>query len=682
MAVILALKKDPFQVKSQSRAQRVRETTRYGLPKDFSHVRRPFRGIVLKADTYATLEVYEADGTPVPLINAGAREPLEQLQSLYEGELFQHQIALQRGEQVANDFIAGVDKSERGVAGQRKREADLQKRTSAIASKGTIRPAAKLVAAGTLNDYKEKSKKNSLSTNLSNFVAGQGYSLRYSNFVLQSAQETRQEKYQIMETFGIPFIFFFGERPRIYNFSGMFINSLDFNWRSEFWANYDQVLRGTRLVERNARVVLSWDDIIVEGYILQAAAQENSMQPHLINFNFQMFITSYQTTSFLGDTKFPTPSAVSIDTSVWRESVTAQARSENPSPTNVDLARRKNLEVAAQAKSPGLWGYVANGLAIANKYATLATDGIENITKQIETISSGRDVRFPIGAFPLLDELRTNDQINKILTAPTVANFNERAEQILPLISKETRRLIESGADDPFGNPQIFVQDGSLITSLTNKFNKQAFRRIKILPPGGVFTPPSNKHHVGGLIRHNTDEYVQSTIVQTSMAKIPPVKKFNRAQHTNDVILQMIKKFKSYGVDISKSDMEGLELKRKAASGVFRTGMVAGGYSYQRVIQEADKSVRADPADVDEAQKSATIAGQKNTPSSGPKFDKDSLPTGSKQEITVITPESVVVKPRILQLTPNTPTKGQPLQDKDAIRQLLKKSRQANARST
>jgi hypothetical protein len=40
---------------------------------------------------------------------------------------------------------------------------------------------------------------------------GNGVSSGYSNFMLQSVQEASMEKHQIVETFGAPYIFFFGE---------------------------------------------------------------------------------------------------------------------------------------------------------------------------------------------------------------------------------------------------------------------------------------------------------------------------------------------------------------------------------------------------------------------------------------------------------------------------------------
>jgi len=130
-------------------------------------------------------------------------------------------------------------------------------------------------------------------------------SLVYSNFILQNVDDVRQEKSQLMETFGDTYVFFFGERPRILQVSGLLFNTLDFNWRSEFWKNYETVFRGTKLVEQNARLYLQWDDIIVEGYILGAQAQDVADLPYHIPFNFTLFVTNHTYLSAIGDDMYP-----------------------------------------------------------------------------------------------------------------------------------------------------------------------------------------------------------------------------------------------------------------------------------------------------------------------------------------------------------------------------------------
>jgi len=134
----------------------------------------------------------------------------------------------------------------------------------------------------------------------------------YSNYIIQRIDESRQEKSQILETFGDAYIFFFGERPRLLNVSGLLMNTADFNWRTEFWYNYETVLRGTKLVEQNARIYLFYDDIVVEGYMLGASARDDADMPYHIPFNFSLFVTNHMYLSTIGDDNYPITHAVNL----------------------------------------------------------------------------------------------------------------------------------------------------------------------------------------------------------------------------------------------------------------------------------------------------------------------------------------------------------------------------------
>jgi hypothetical protein len=188
-------------------------STRSWLSRD---VRRPTRGIQIKEDTYATLSVMLADGTYIPLVNAGSR-------------------------------------------------------------------------TGTLLDNKMRDPIN-------------------SNFMIQAVQEERVEKSQVVETFGEAFIFFYGERPRVLNVQGVLINTFDFNWEAEWWFNYDNYLRGTKCVEKRARVYLMYDETLVSGYIMGTNSTKQSEQRNFVPFSFQFFITDYINISKLGDPN-PNPNA-------------------------------------------------------------------------------------------------------------------------------------------------------------------------------------------------------------------------------------------------------------------------------------------------------------------------------------------------------------------------------------
>lgn len=150
----------------------------------------------------------------------------------------------------------------------------------------------------------------------------------YTNFLLQAVQEQRAEKHQLVETFGDAYIFFFGENPRFLDCKALLINTHDFNWRAEWWHNYNTYLRGTRLAELGARVYLFYDDIIVEGYLLTAQASESADQPYMVTLDFRLFVTNYSNLSIIDppdNAAFPTRSSAEIPAGVDLTSSTAAA---------------------------------------------------------------------------------------------------------------------------------------------------------------------------------------------------------------------------------------------------------------------------------------------------------------------------------------------------------------------
>lgn len=137
-----------------------------------------------------------------------------------------------------------------------------------------------------------------------------GTSTSYTNFILQSVEEARMEKHQIIETFGEPYIFFFGESPRFLDVTAILVDSMDFNWYAEFWENYNRYLRGTKSVEMGARTYLFYDDNIVEGYMLMARARKTSELPLQAQLSFRLYLTNYSNITITGgasaDPRFPT----------------------------------------------------------------------------------------------------------------------------------------------------------------------------------------------------------------------------------------------------------------------------------------------------------------------------------------------------------------------------------------
>lgn len=205
---------------------------------------------------------------------------------------------------------------------------------------------------------------------------GIGHSTRYSNFILQQVQEQRVEKQQIIETFGEDYIFFFGERPRIMTFSGILLNTRDFNWKNEFLENYERHLRGTRLVEQNARLYLYFDDLVIEGYIIQSNVNYMSDSPYHVQFSFQMYVCQYSDMSRPGVTN-----AANADMTFTLEETGASPLPDGGLPPDTDAGG------AAQAanithRSPGSAGLNAN-LAQTRRFALDASISIQRTLQQL-----------------------------------------------------------------------------------------------------------------------------------------------------------------------------------------------------------------------------------------------------------------------------------------------------------
>lgn len=113
----------------------------------------------------------------------------------------------------------------------------------------------------------------------------------FTKFILESAREAHVEKAQIVETFGDWYVFFFGERPSTYSFSGTLINSKTNNWLQDFMFYYNNYLRGTKCVENQARILLTYGGRQIEGFILNAQTQTQAANEKGVPFSFDVLIT-------------------------------------------------------------------------------------------------------------------------------------------------------------------------------------------------------------------------------------------------------------------------------------------------------------------------------------------------------------------------------------------------------
>lgn len=115
-----------------------------------------------------------------------------------------------------------------------------------------------------------------------------------NNFLIQSMTFSRDEKMQIIETFGENYVYFFGNRSPVASFRGMLLNSQTFEWFAEFDTNYVNSFRGTRSAARNKEVSITVDGVIYYGHIHNVSYDLNSEQPSSLGVSFNMQVARVQ----------------------------------------------------------------------------------------------------------------------------------------------------------------------------------------------------------------------------------------------------------------------------------------------------------------------------------------------------------------------------------------------------
>jgi hypothetical protein len=206
----------------------------------------------------------------------------------------------------------------------------------------------------------------------------------YTNFLLQGVRQSRNEKSQLIETFGETYVYFHGERPVIYTFSGTLINTFDFNWEAEWEYNYENYLRGTKCVQNNAQVIMAWDDTLVSGYILGFESSKSSEQPGQVPVTFQMFASSIVNVSELGQNEVLPQSIIAKQ--IKSQSAAAAFLPAQPSSTP--------LIAGAQLQPTGVIGGVVSTLA---GIASSIQSDLSWVQQALSAALTGDIIRVPYG---------------------------------------------------------------------------------------------------------------------------------------------------------------------------------------------------------------------------------------------------------------------------------------------
>jgi hypothetical protein len=231
---------------------------------DINYVSRPLNGIAAKPNTHAYVQILNADARVIKVFNQlGLPGGVEQ-----SGDR-QHQ-------QVPKDPYASMSASRAGKG-----------KPTPPAGGGLVGAVKSAAGMGS------GSQSQMASPGMGIDDQGNPASNAWTDWILSAVREIRMEKTQLVETFGDSYLYAFGEKPRVLGFSGLLMNTLDYNWRAVFWENWDRYFRATKLIEMDARMYIGWEDIVVEGYPIQAVAQESAESPNAMSFTFQFYVTNY-----------------------------------------------------------------------------------------------------------------------------------------------------------------------------------------------------------------------------------------------------------------------------------------------------------------------------------------------------------------------------------------------------
>jgi hypothetical protein len=115
----------------------------------------------------------------------------------------------------------------------------------------------------------------------------------FNNFCLINAVEQRDEIVKVNQNFGGGWnAFFFGERARVYSFSGMFLDSKDYPYYQEFMTAYERYLSGRKCIENGFTLTMSYDGKIIKGHILKISTGTTAEAVLRKTFEFNVLVES------------------------------------------------------------------------------------------------------------------------------------------------------------------------------------------------------------------------------------------------------------------------------------------------------------------------------------------------------------------------------------------------------
>lgn len=110
-------------------------------------------------------------------------------------------------------------------------------------------------------------------------------------FILQNVRLVQEERYFVFQALnGDTTTFFFGDKPVVYNFSGILLDTKNQQWFNDFDFFYKKYLRGSSSILNKTRVFMIYSDQIIEGFMLNVQMSKEGSWTDQSSFSFDFLL--------------------------------------------------------------------------------------------------------------------------------------------------------------------------------------------------------------------------------------------------------------------------------------------------------------------------------------------------------------------------------------------------------
>lgn len=178
-----------------------------------------------------------------------------------------------------------------------------------------------------------------------------------NKFLLTSVNEQQMERTSFVETFGDTYLYLFGTKAKVWNYTGELMDTRGLDWVNSWRSAYDRYMKGSASTKLRATAYLIYNNVVRQGIIVASGIGQSNAQYGFARFNFQMFVLNEYFLS--GD---PDPSIPEGLPTVFDIQETRQNREERyaiTGPRDVTpqkaLAATSSAEKAARAAADALF---------------------------------------------------------------------------------------------------------------------------------------------------------------------------------------------------------------------------------------------------------------------------------------------------------------------------------------